>query len=47
MTGKSLSTRAGASSPVEDELYQLLTVDQVRFEAQALRAYVEKKCRVV
>jgi excisionase family DNA binding protein len=74
--------QAGATSPVEDELCQLLTVDEVaslfkvskswvyehtrgrgtpraerlphvkigkyvRFEAEALRAYVEKKCRVV
>jgi excisionase family DNA binding protein len=73
---------AGACSPIEDQLSQLMTVDEVaslfkvskswvyehtrgrgtsraerlphvkigkyvRFEAQALRAYVEKKCRVV
>jgi excisionase family DNA binding protein len=73
---------ATASTPVEDELYELLTVDEVaslfkvskswvyehtrgrgteraerlphvkigkyvRFEARAVRAYVEKKCRVV
>jgi excisionase family DNA binding protein len=74
--------KAGTSSPVEDDLHELLTVDEVaclfkvskswvyehtrgrggprterlphvkigkyvRFEVQAVRAYVEKKCRVV